>query len=187
MTGRPPPDEAGLREAALTYLARYAATSASLRRVLLRRIDRWMGEQPDPDAARPLADAARALVPPLITTLEAQGLLDDAAFATARAASLRRAGQSSRGIAARLAAKGVGLAMAQRATDSSFETELTAALVLARKRRIGPFRTVGEADAERRRREFGILARAGFPSAIARAALTADREEAEARILALRL
>jgi hypothetical protein len=33
----PPPDTATLHEAALDYLARYAATEASLRRVLERR------------------------------------------------------------------------------------------------------------------------------------------------------
>ena len=36
-----PPDEAQLYEAALNHLNRYAATEASLARVLARKIDRW--------------------------------------------------------------------------------------------------------------------------------------------------
>ena len=38
---RPPPDERDLHDAALDYLARYAATEVGLRRVLVRRIERW--------------------------------------------------------------------------------------------------------------------------------------------------
>ena len=36
-----PPDQAELRQAALSYLARYASTQAALARVLDKRIDTW--------------------------------------------------------------------------------------------------------------------------------------------------
>ncbi len=49
------PDAGSLYQAALDYLARYAATEAGLRRVLERRIDRWARAQPDPEAAEPVA------------------------------------------------------------------------------------------------------------------------------------
>ena len=47
LTSSSAPDGAALRDAALAYLARYAATEAGLRRVLERRIDRLSrrGEQ----------------------------------------------------------------------------------------------------------------------------------------------
>jgi regulatory protein len=55
------------------------------------------------------------------------------------------------------------------------EGELVAALILARKRRIGPFR-IAAAD---HNRELGVMARAGFPRDIAVQALAMATEEAE--------
>ncbi|MDQ2803031.1 MAG: hypothetical protein M3Y41_10230, partial [Pseudomonadota bacterium] len=57
--------------------------------------------------------------------------------------------------------------------------ELTAALVLARRRRLGPFRAGGHPDEAGARRERGILARAGFPQGVASRALGMARDEAE--------
>jgi regulatory protein len=181
-----PPEEASLHAAALTYLARYAATEASLRRVLLRRIDRWAKAQPDAEAAAVAVTAARQAVGAVVTRLVAAGVLDDAAFAASRGLGLQRSGVSRRGIAARLAAKGIDPVRSAQALPEDDDAELAAALVLTRKRRIGPFRATTRDDPAARRREFGILARAGFPAGIARAALDMAAEEAEARILALR-
>ena len=72
--------------------------------------------------------------------------------------------------------------MARAALEAEETEELTAALVLTRKRRIGPFR-VGDGD---RLRELAMLARAGFSQAVASAALRMPREEAEETILRLR-
>jgi len=55
---------------------------------------------------------------------------------------------------------------------------LVSALILARKRRIGPFR-IAAAD---HNRELGVLARAGFPRDVAMRALAMPAEEAEAAI-----
>lgn len=174
----PPPDAASLHDAALSYLARYAATEAGVRRVLHRKIDRWARSQPDPDAAAP----ARALVDPEIRRLAAAGLLDDAAYAESRGRALRQAGVSRRAAAAKLAAKGVAPATARDAVPDDADAELAAALVTARKRRIGPFRT----RAADPMRELGVLARAGFSHDVARRALDTDLAEAEDRIAALR-
>ena len=51
------------------------------------------------------------------------------------------------------------------------ESELAAALVLARRRRIGPFRSGDAPDLAGQRRELAVLARAGFPQDVARRAL----------------
>ncbi|MDN3565510.1 regulatory protein RecX, partial [Paeniroseomonas aquatica] len=81
----PAPTEARLREAALAHLARFAATEAGLRRVLQRRVDRWArrAEAEGLDAAA--AAAARALAAAVARQLVATGVVDDAAFAEARA------------------------------------------------------------------------------------------------------
>ncbi len=174
-----PPDEASLHEAALDYLARYAATQATLRRVLDRRVDRWARAQGDAADAGQLAEARR-LVRVVIARLAAAGAVDDAAFAVARARSLSRAGRSRRAVAAYLAAKGVAGEIARAALPSEDDAELAAALSLAARRRIGPFRRPDTPlDETLRRREQGMLARAGFTQSIASRALLTERDKAE--------
>jgi regulatory protein len=184
----PAPDAAGLHDAALAYLARYAATEATLCRVLERRVARWAraAAATDPDAAATQAAMARLMVRDVVARLVAAGAVNDAAFAEARARSLVRAGRSRRAAAAHLAAKGVDPATARTALADDDTTELAAALVLARKRRIGPFRLGEAVDEVGRRREFGMLARAGFPQDVARRALTMDADEAETLVNRLR-
>jgi regulatory protein len=179
----PPPDAGSLYQAALSYLARYAATEAGLRRVLERRIDAWARSVTDRDLVADHVRAARQAARDVVARLAASGAVSDAAFAESRARSLVNAGRSRRAIAARLAAKGVDSDLAQAVLPEDADNELASAFVLARKRRIGPFRTKDDAD---RQREFGILARAGFPRAVAERALDADPVEAEEAIRRLR-
>lgn len=186
MTNESPPDAAGLYQAALHYLARYAATEDGLRRVLVRKIDQWARAQTDPDVAEPVVRAARAAVDGVVERLVEAGAVSDAAFAETRAKSLIRGGQSTRAVQSRLVAKGVPVEVAREASATDVETELAAALVLVRKRRIGAYRTVEDADAAVRLKEFGLLARAGFSRDIAVQALGTSREEAERRIFDLR-
>ena len=181
-----PPDAGSLHQAALHYLARYAATEAGLRRVLMQRIDRWARAQTDRDAAEPILEAACAAVETLVKRLAETGAVSDAAFAESRAKTLVRGGRSSRSIQMRLVAKGVASDLARSASDADAETELAAALVLARKRRIGPYRMAEQADAMIRLKEVALLARAGFSRDIAEQALATAREDAERRIFDLR-
>jgi regulatory protein len=184
-SGRPP-DESTLHGAALVYLARYAATEAGLHRVLMRRIERWARAQPDREAAEPILMAARATVDRLVKRLAETGAVSDTVFAENRAKSLVRSGQSSRAVQARLVAKGVASDVARTASATDAETELAAALVLARKRRIGPYRPSGDADAAVRLKEMGVLARAGFSRDIVQQTLETSRHDAERRIYELR-
>jgi regulatory protein len=181
-----PPDAGSLYQAALNHLARYAATEAGLRSVLMRRVDRWARLQTDPEAAAPTIAAARAAIEGTIVRLVQAGAIDDTAFAEGRAKSLARSGQSNRAVQARLISKGVAPEVARSASVSDTETELAAALVLARKRRIGPYRTVENVDTAVRMKEMGLLARAGFSRDIAERALDTPRDEAESRIFDLR-
>ncbi len=179
-----PPSAADLHQAALRYLARYAATEAGLRRVLSRRIDRWARSQPDPSAD--LLEAARAAIEPVISRLVRAGALSDTAFAEMRARSLSQGGHSRRSVQARLVAKGIATDLARDAAPDDPEAELGAALVMARRRRIGPYRAAGVADAALKLKELGRLARAGFSRETAQRALDMTAEEAEDRIHELR-
>ena len=145
--------------------------------MLTRQVDRWAATQTDPEAAAPVIAAARETIDGVISRLVAAGAVSDAAFVESRARTLVRGGPSHRAVQARLIAKGVAPDVARGASVRGAETELAAALVLVRKRRIGPFRTTENAGAAGRMKEIGLLARAGFSREIAERALDMGRED----------
>lgn len=155
-----------LQRAAMHYLERYAAPAAQLRRVLQRKIVascRYHGDEPG---------RFDAMLDDVVARCVSSGLVDDRRFAEARAASLRRKGQSSRAVSAKLAAKGVGRALASEAGRADEAGELAAARIAARRKRLGPW-TRGERS-ETREKDMAALARAGFAYAIVRAVIDGD-------------
>jgi len=158
-----PISEAGLHAAALAYLERFAASTEMVRRMLLRRVEHaaraGVAERP----------AGAALVERVLARLTSARLLDDTDFAARRAESLHRRGASARAIHARLAALGIDAeairAVLATRNAAPGDPELAAALQLARRRRLGPFRA-GDRAAHRLR-DLGVMARAGFSAAIA--------------------
>ena len=156
---------------------------AGLVRVLERRVERWARatEAPDPQVVATAKLAANTVAAKLV----ALGLVDDAAFAAARARRLTRSGRSPLQVTAHLAARGITGEAARQAAPANPNAELAAAVLLARRRRIGPFRT-GEIDTAGQRRELGVLARAGFPQDVAARALRLDPNTAAELILTLR-
>jgi len=171
-----------LENVALWYLQRFAASADSLRRVLMRRVDKSVRAH-DTDRAE-----GAALVDDTIARFRASGLLDDLVYAEGRARSLHRRGLSVRGIRARLRAKGVGAGDIEAALaalrDDAAEPDLAAAITYANRRRIGPYRKEGDREALRER-DLAALARRGFDYDTARRvidAASAEELEAEARI-----
>ena len=171
-----------LENVALWYLQRFAASADSLRKVLMRRVEK-SARAHDTDR-----EEGAALVEEIIARFRSSALLDDRIYAEGRALSLHRRGISSQGIRARLAAKGVGaddidsaLAMLRDETD---EPDLAAAIAYARRRRIGPYRTRGDRE-ELRERDLAALARQGFGYDIARRVIDAhDPGDLEAEFTA---
>jgi regulatory protein len=185
-TAEQPPNTIELRGAALAHLARFSATESSLARILLRKVDRWQAcTGVDPERAAQLADVARASVASIVKQLAASGAVSDAQFAETRARAMVRSGRSRRAAGAYLLARGVAPELAKAALPDDAAQELAAALIHARKRRLGPWRQ-DEALPEKLRRELGSLARAGFSHSVAARALRLDRDEAEALISAFR-
>lgn len=166
-----PPTPERLHARALRYLERYATTRAHLRRVLLRRALR------DAEALGLEATAVRRDVDRLLDRLAGAGLLDDRRFAEARARRLAEGGRSPARIRAALAGKGLGGEAIAEALASLAEErpdpELAAAVVHARRRRLGPWRPPAE-RAEHAARDLAALARAGFSYRVARAVLDAE-------------
>lgn len=180
-----PVTQAWLQRAALYYLERYSASYAQLHRVLARKVEtrlRLRGEAGDAEIAGP----AREMVSGIVEQAVSGGYVDDAAYARARVASLRRRGGSRRAIMAKLREKGLDPALIEKAlaadvaeaqangeapadddddADARARREYEAARAYARRRRLGPHRTPPQP--ERRDRDIAAMARAGFALALA--------------------
>ncbi|QDH13430.1 regulatory protein RecX [Formicincola oecophyllae] len=216
------PDENRLREQALRHVERFAATRASLEGMLERYLARWAVRATRAGMEADLAQAHAARLAPLAATvaesLEKAGVVDDAAFSRSRARSLTRSGRSRLAVKAHLKGRGVSTETMENALEESLgevagpgqQSELAAALVLARKRKLGPFalRAPPEMEGEgaedpeeglvddgqpahlkalkEQRRVTGVFARAGFAMDVAQRVLDMDLEEAEERILQFR-
>ena len=171
-----------LENAAVHYLQRFSASSANLRRVLLRKIERARR------AEAKIAPDAEAAVDTIIEKFKRLKLIDDAAYAAGKASALRRRGTSKRIIGGKLKLAGIdadGIEAAIETADSETapfaaddgpDAELRAAIRLAQRRRLGPFRPKKE-RAERRQRDLASLARAGFSLDVARKVIEADDPE----------
>ncbi len=156
-----------LERAALYYLERYASSSGNLRRVLLRKVDRRCRERGEEATAE-----TTALVDEVVRKAVSGGYLDDRSYAAGRVAALRRRGGSARGIAAKLQAKGVDRDLIETALAAEDTDETAAALALARRRRLGPFRTRDRAA--HRDRDLAAMARGGFSFDVARRVVDGD-------------
>jgi len=170
-----------LENAALYYLQRYSSSSANLRRILATKV--WRSTQ----AHDTNPDEGAEIIEDIITRFLHSGLLDDRAYAEAKAATFHRRGTSARGIRSKLAAKGVSPEIIECALETLHvetpEPEHAAAITLARRRRFGPFHKPaatnrektedGEAKKRRRMKELAAMARAGFSYELARLVIDA--------------
>lgn len=162
-----------LENAALYYLQRYASSAENLKTVLRRKTDRSCHfHKVTPDEFYPLIDT-------LVTRYITAGLIDDTVYARGKAASLRRQGKSSRIIEMKLTQKGLSRTHIEQALEDADQhhedAELNAAITLARRKKIGCFRTKPYQDKiAETRKEMAAMARAGFSFDIAKRALEID-------------
>ena len=176
------PTPQNLANVALHYLGRYAASEASLRRVLTNRLRRVTMQNPEFASDVGRQKQLYSAIETIIAAHTKTGVLDDAAFSETKVNSLRRQGRSRRGIEQKLKIKGIAQEKITAALElhndgaDPQEVELKAALALARRRKLGPFRKTA-ADPDLTRKEFATLARAGFSSDIARRVLKAEAPE----------
>ena len=141
---------------AIHYVGRYATTRARLRAYLQRKLGErdWSGPAP-PD------------VEGLIERLVALRYVDDAAFASARAAALQRRGYGERRINQALAAAGIDEAEAAPVREASRDGARAAALRFAERKGIGPF-SAQTPDRAAREKAFAAMIRAGHNFDLAR-------------------
>ena len=162
-----PLDERTLEERAIAYVGRYATTRARLTDYLRRKL-----------AERGWAGAAPPAIDDLVTRLASLGYVDDESFALARAAALRRRGYGARRVESSLRAAGIEQPLRTAAGESDDDEALRSALVLARRKRLGPFASE-PLDRDNFRRAMGALMRAGHDPDVARRVLTMALDEAD--------
>jgi regulatory protein len=166
-----------LHNSGLHYLQRFATGTENFRRVMLRKVERSCRHHPEQNR-----EACAQLVEALIEKFSQAGLLDDKSYTNAAVASLRRRGESSRAIAARLRAKGLPADAVREALDTGdSDDDFHAALRFARRRRLGPF-AAGRAKAPEK--QMAAFARAGHGYEIAAKVLRMERDEAEQALTA---
>ena len=120
----------------------------------------------------------------IVAKFVAAGMIDDRAFAQTKARALHRRGSSTRLTRQKLSLAGVDsrtLDSAMAGLDQELDTdpaqrEWQAAVALARRRRIGPFRQ--KAREEHRDRDLAAMARGGFEYQLARRVIDATDPDA---------
>lgn len=160
-----PLDRQRLEEMALAYVARFATTQGKLRDYLRRKLRErgWGGEGEPP-------------VDSLVARYVELGYVDDAVWARMKAGSLLRRGYGARRVSEALGHAGIEDDL--RDDNSPGEADARqAALVLARRRRFGPF-AVQAADRAGREKHLAAMLRAGHRLDIARRIVDAETPEA---------
>lgn len=127
-----PLDQTALKDLALSYAARFATTGAKLEGYLARKI-RERGVAEDEDGRTRELDVAG-----LVTRLIELGYVDDDAYARAKSRDLTARGYGARRVEQALWAAGVEEQVRSDHTPGE-ATSRRAAVLLAKKRRFGPF------------------------------------------------
>lgn len=168
-----------LQNAAAFYLERYPSTAEGLRRVLQRRVRKaQMAEAPVMDNVQQAIDA-------IVKKFVDAGMIDDKSFAQTKARALHRRGVSTKLARQKLRLAGIDsdtLDQAMAGLDEELHTdpgqrEWRAAIALARRRRLGPYRPEKDRK-EARGRDLAAMARAGFDHELARKVIDAASVEA---------
>jgi regulatory protein len=165
-----------LENIAAHYIDRYASSAGRLREVLRRRVRKAR------HAEAPVVDDVEAVIEGIVAKYVKAGVLDDRRFAEHKAEALSRRGTSQRRIREKLALARVGrddvdnaLAILRNGNDG--DSELGAAVALARRRRLGPFADPAFRR-ERRDKHLAAMGRAGFALGLARRVIDAKDEDA---------
>lgn len=172
-----------LHNSGLYYLQRFAASSGQFRAVMLRKVKKSCHHHKEQNY-----EDCQKLVDELVTKFERAGLINDESYTRGMISSLRRQGKSRRSIIAKLNAKGIASSLAEEkleeyAQDSErggADSETKAAIIFARRKKLGPFRTGG--DETENEKALGVMARAGFSYDTSRRVLEMKCEEAETLI-----
>jgi len=161
-----------LYNSGLAYLQRYPASSMHFRFIMMRKINKSCRHHEDQKI-----EDCQALLENLIQQFRDSGLLDDTAYLKGMITSLRRRGLSASQIQNKLRQKGYDTDDIHQEiqtydnealhesldSDNEFYGDKKAALIYARKKRIGPFDTENKKDPQK---SLASMARAGYSVAV---------------------
>ena len=168
--------EQSLRNAALKYIDRFATSRENLRHVLMRRVQKSAYYH---DIS---IEEAQSWIEKILDKLEQANFINDTRYAEGRAGALHRKGTSLRVIRMKLKEKGISEPNIQQALSNleeetqSENLERDAAIALARRRRLGPWRLHEKREAMRDK-DMAALARAGFSYDLAQEIINAENLE----------
>lgn len=149
-----PLDRTRLEELALAYVARFATSRAKLERYLVRKLrERGWDEENEADI-RGLAERYEEL-----------GYLNDSVFARARSGGLLRRGYGPRRVGQALGEAGIARELRENLRPDVREIRHSA-LIMAQKRRFGPY-GVAHPDRAAREKQIAAMLRAGHDHAVA--------------------
>lgn len=165
---RPPKplSSASLNELGLSYVARFATSSAKLQRYLERKLRErgWDGE----------GDEVGPDLPALVARFVEKGYVDDEAYARARSSDLLRRGYGANRVRQALGQAGIAEGLREKMQPGE-AVKRRAALHLASKRRFGPF-ALEPVLPEKREKQIAAMLRAGHTFDHARALIYAADE-----------
>lgn len=149
--------KARLKNIGLYYLERFESSVKNLKDVLKRRVDKYAFQNPDFNQKE-----AYLWVDEIVSEFESLGYLSDERFAELKVRDYLSALKSARYIKTKLKLKGID----EHTVDALIEKEeydpKAAALKLAQKKHIGPYRTDEEKRKENFKKDMAALLRAGF-------------------------
>ncbi len=146
-----------LKNIALYYLRRFETSADNLRRVLQKRTLDYVRQNPEFDK-----DEAFVWIEEIVTDFQRLGYVDDSRFAALKVRDYMKAGKSVRYIKGKLREKGIGEELIADVLEDFQYDDYETALILAKKKHIGPFRKDVEERFKYRTKDVGTLSRAGF-------------------------
>ena len=146
-----------LKNIALYYLKRFESSVANLRSVLQRRVNDYAYQNKEFDRGE-----AYQWIEDILADFQRYGYLNDSRYAEIKIKDYMSAGKSVRYIKGKMREKGIDEEILSALLEDQEYDEFEAALQLAKKKHIGPFRKDEEARFENRQKDMGTLVRAGF-------------------------
>lgn len=173
--------ETYLHNAGLYYLQRFSSSSGNFRRVMLNKIEKSCRAHPDQSKQNCIE-----LLDTLIKKFEELDLLNDSNYTRSQVHALRRRGKSARYIHNHLASKALSkelidemlkLDQNEHNQEDLKQSDIEAAFIHARKKRIGPYRRTDLNKEINLNKELANMARAGFSYEIAQKVLNTEPQD----------
>ena len=146
-----------LKNIGLYYLQRFETSTDNLRQVLKRRIQKYAFQNPEFDQ-----NEADGWIEELLEEFRNCGYISDARYAELKIKDYMAAGKSLRYIRGKLKAKGIGDDLVEKFAEEQEYDPLSAAMTLARKKHLGPFRRDEDDRRLMRQKDMRALVAAGF-------------------------